>query len=84
VFRTRHPRFPDVDWRILITAEDEKWAITAAKAATGFETSIIMSPAEASVEKMLQPEKAPDDRPGVSIQIYDRAINGLKVQMIGG
>jgi formylmethanofuran--tetrahydromethanopterin N-formyltransferase len=68
--------------RILITAEDKNWAITAAKAATGFATSIIMSPAEAAVEKILPPEKTPDNLTGVLIQIYNRAIIGLKDQMI--
>ncbi|MFB0567901.1 MAG: hypothetical protein ACETVM_04905, partial [Candidatus Bathyarchaeia archaeon] len=31
--------------RILITADTEKWALTAAQTATGFAASIIMSPA---------------------------------------
>jgi len=39
--------FPMWAGRVLITAENEKWALTAAKNATGFAASIIMSPAEA-------------------------------------
>ncbi|MFN7088892.1 MAG: formylmethanofuran--tetrahydromethanopterin N-formyltransferase, partial [Candidatus Paceibacteria bacterium] len=39
--------FPMWVGRILITATNEKWAQTAAKVATGFASSIIMSPAEA-------------------------------------
>ena len=41
--------FPMAAVRVLITAEDEYWAKTAAQVATGFASSIIMSPAEAGV-----------------------------------
>jgi len=37
--------FPLWAGRILITAENEKWALTAANVATGFATSVIMAPA---------------------------------------
>jgi formylmethanofuran--tetrahydromethanopterin N-formyltransferase len=37
--------FPMVAARVLITAESEKWAMNPARAATGFASSIIMSPA---------------------------------------
>ena len=63
--------FPMIASRILITAETEKWAMTAATSATGFASSIIMSPAEAGIEGVpIPPEKTPDGRPGVMIQIY--------------
>ncbi|UCE15646.1 MAG: hypothetical protein JSV12_07175, partial [Candidatus Bathyarchaeota archaeon] len=39
--------FPMWASRIVITADNEKWALTAARTATGFAASIIMSPAEA-------------------------------------
>jgi formylmethanofuran--tetrahydromethanopterin N-formyltransferase len=42
--------FPMWVSRILITANNEEWALTSARAATGFATSIIMSPAEAGIE----------------------------------
>lgn len=42
--------FPMIAGRILITADSEKWALTAARTATGFASSIIMSPAEAGIE----------------------------------
>ena len=65
--------FPMVASRILITAQNEKWAMTAARSATGFASSIIMSPAEAGIEgPVVPPEKTPDGRPGVHIQIYHR------------
>lgn len=75
--------FPMLACRILITAEIEKWALTSARTATGFASSIIASPAEAGVEGMIvPPEKTPDGRPGAVIQIYHRTLHELKFQMI--
>jgi formylmethanofuran--tetrahydromethanopterin N-formyltransferase len=68
--------------RILITADNEKWALTAARTATGLATSIIMSPAEAGIEGIVSPEKTPDGRNGVLIQIYHHTRRELKFQMI--
>ncbi len=68
--------------RILITGDTEKWALTAAQTATGFAASIIMSPAEAGIEGTVPPEKTPDGRPGVLIQVYHRTRRDLKTQMI--
>jgi len=74
--------FPLWAGRILITACSERWALTAAATATGFATSVIMSPAEAGVEGIVPPEKTPDNRVGVLIQIYNRNRFELKNQMI--
>lgn len=74
--------FPLWASRILITADTERWALTAATAATGFATSVIMSPAEAGIEATVSPEKTPDNRAGVLIQIYNRNRFELKNQMI--
>lgn len=74
--------FPLWAGRVLITAENEKWAVTAATVATGFATSVIMSPAEAGIEDMVGNDKTPDGRPGVLIQIYNRSRFELKNQMI--
>jgi len=74
--------FPLWAGRVLITAENEKWALTAANVATGFATSIIMSPAEAGIEGFVKPEETPDNRVGVYIQIYNRTRFDLKNQMI--
>ena len=68
--------------RILITAENEKWALTAAQVTTGFASSIIMSPAEAGIEGMVPPGKSPDGRVGTLIQMYHRTRPDLKQQMI--
>ncbi len=74
--------FPMWVGRILITAENEKWAMTAARVATGFASSIIMSPAEAGIEGTVSPDKTPDGRFGALIQIYHRTRPDLKQQMI--
>ncbi len=74
--------FPLWAGRILITAYNERWALTAASVATGFATSVIMSPAEASIEGIVPAEKTPDNRVGALIQIYNRNRFELKNQMI--
>ena len=68
--------------RILITAENEKWANVAARTACGFASSIIMSPAEAGIEGLVPAQETPDGRPGVLIQLYHRTRPDLKNQMI--
>jgi formylmethanofuran--tetrahydromethanopterin N-formyltransferase len=68
--------------RILITAENEKWALTAAQVTTGFASSIIMSPVEAGIEGTVPPDKSPDGRVGTLIQMYHRTRPDLKQQMI--
>lgn len=75
--------FPMVVGRILVTAANPNWAMIAGKTATGFASSIIMSPAEAAIEGgMVPPERTPDGRPGVFIQMWHRSRRELKVQMI--
>jgi len=68
--------------RVLITAQNEKWALTAARVATGFASSIIGSPAEAGIEGVVSPESTPDGRIGALIQIYHQTRRDLKRQMI--
>jgi formylmethanofuran--tetrahydromethanopterin N-formyltransferase len=74
--------FPMWAGRVLITADSEEWALTAATTATGLATSVIMSPAEAGIEGVSSAEKTPDNRVGVTIQIYNRNRFDLKKQMI--
>jgi formylmethanofuran--tetrahydromethanopterin N-formyltransferase len=74
--------FPMWAGRVLITADTEKWALTAATVATGLATSVIMSPAEAAIEGIMPATRTPDKRTGVLIQIYNRNRFDLKSQMI--
>jgi len=74
--------FPLWAGRVLITADSEKWALKAAEVATGFATSVIMSPAEAGVEGIVPPELTPDKRAGALVQVYNRSRLELKNQLI--
>ena len=75
--------FPMWMSRILITAESERWARIAADRATGFATSIIMSPCEAGVEGPAAFEsETPDKRVGVYAQFYHGIGSLLKQQLL--
>src|SRR4030066_1511461 len=74
--------FPLWVGRILITAENEKWAQIAANVTTGFATSVIMSPAEAATETYVTPDQTPDKPPGALVQIYNRDRFALKHQLM--
>lgn len=68
--------------RVLITAQNEKWAQIAASLTTGFATSVIAASAEASIEGSVPADQTPDKRPGVLIQIYNRDRFELKHQLM--
>ena len=74
--------FPLWAGRILITADNQNWALTAASVATGFATSVIMAPAEAAIERLVPADQTPDNRLGVFIQIYNRDRFELKHQLV--
>ena len=74
--------FPCWVARILITAESEKWLYAAAYSATGFATSLIMSPAEAGIERYVPPSETPDGRPGIIIQITHPKKEKLEEQLL--
>src|SRR5512147_1765220 len=57
--------------RVLITAQNEKWAQIAASLTTGFATSVIAASAEAAIERPVAASETPDKRPGILIQIYN-------------
>lgn len=74
--------FPLWVGRILITAENKKWVEIASDVTTGFATSVIMAPAEASTERYIPAEQTPDKRPGALVQIYNRDRFSLKHQLM--
>jgi formylmethanofuran--tetrahydromethanopterin N-formyltransferase len=74
--------FPLWAGRVLITAQNEKWAQIAASVTTGFATSVIMAPAEAAIESYVPADKTPDNRPGALVQIYNRDRFELKHQLM--
>ena len=74
--------FPLWVGRVLITAQNEKWAQIAASLTTGFATSVIEATAEAAIERPVPADQTPDKRPGVLIQIYNRDRFELKNQLM--
>jgi len=68
--------------RTLITAYNADWARLTACEATGFGTSVIMSPAEAGIECILGPDETPDGRPGVRIIFATAKKKHLEHQLI--
>ncbi|MCW4017433.1 MAG: formylmethanofuran--tetrahydromethanopterin N-formyltransferase [Candidatus Bathyarchaeota archaeon] len=74
--------FPLWAGRVLITAQNEKWAQIAASLTTGFATSVIEATAEAAIERAVPADQTPDKRPGVLIQIYNRDRFELKEQLM--
>jgi formylmethanofuran--tetrahydromethanopterin N-formyltransferase len=74
--------FPLWVGRVLITAQNEKWAQIAGSITTGFATSVIAASAEAAVERPVPADQTPDKRPGLLIQIYNRDRFELKHQLM--
>lgn len=56
--------------RLIITAFNERWAITAARVVTGFATSIIGCGCEAGIGGLLSGDQTPDGRPGVLVLFF--------------
>lgn len=74
--------FPLWAGRVLITAQNEKWAQIAASVTTGFATSVIAASAEAAIERTVPADQTPDKRPGILIQIYNKDRFELKHQLM--
>ena len=73
--------FPMKATRVLITAQNLKWAYHAAQAMTGFATSVIACGCEASIERELDDSETPDGRPGVAAMIFAMGGKGLAKQV---
>ena len=74
--------FPIKIARVLITGATERWALVAAREATGFGTSVIACPAEAGIEKIVSGDETPDGRPGVYIQICTFGYKAMDEQLL--
>ncbi|MCS6877830.1 MAG: formylmethanofuran--tetrahydromethanopterin N-formyltransferase [Geminicoccaceae bacterium] len=74
--------FPMRATRLLITAESESWAETAARTATGFATSVIACGCEAGIERRLAPHETPDERPGVAVLFFATSEERLADQLV--
>lgn len=67
--------------RILITAQNLRWAYNAANAMTGFATSVIGCGVEAGIERELSEDETPDGRPGVSVLMFAMGSKVLMQQL---
>ncbi len=63
--------------RLIITADSERWAMTAATVFCGNATSVIACDMEAAIERAVPAEETPDGRPGVAILAFGFSIEGL-------
>lgn len=74
--------FPMRGTRLVITAIDEAWALHAARALTGFATSVIACGCEAGIERTLRPAETPDGRPGVAVLVFAMSLKALADQVL--
>lgn len=68
--------------RLIITACTLPWALTAARAAAGFATSIIGCGCEAGVNDLPPGEQTPDGRPGVAALFFTTSRQGMESQLL--
>ncbi len=68
--------------RVVITADTPRWALAAARAMTGFATSVIGCKCEAGIEGELAAEATPDLRPGISVLIFAFDRKGLGERLV--
>ena len=67
--------------RVIITAQNLKWAYHASHAMTGFATSVIGCGVEAGIERELSETETPDGRPGVSVLMFAMGSKVLMQQL---
>lgn len=67
--------------RVIITAQNLKWAYHASNAMTGFATSVIGCGVEAGIERELSEHETPDGRPGISILMFAMGSKVLMQQL---
>lgn len=68
--------------RLIITAVNQRWALTAAQVTAGFATSVIACGCEAGIEEVIPADETPDGRPGVSILVFTMGRKGLEDQLM--
>ncbi len=68
--------------RVIITGENEKWAMAAARSMTGFATSVIGCKCEAGIERAMPADETPDGRPGVSVLLFAGSPKGVGNRLV--
>jgi formylmethanofuran--tetrahydromethanopterin N-formyltransferase len=74
--------FPMTAARLIVTAETEEWARTAAAVATGYAASVIGCDAEAGIEGLVSREESPDGRSGISLLFFAFSRDALQKALI--
>ncbi len=75
--------FPMMAARVIVTASSSRWAHTAVQVATGYGTSVIACDAEAGIERALDPDQTPDNRPGYSFLLFGFSAKALEKALVG-
>lgn len=68
--------------RVLITADNDKWALAAARAMTGFATSVIGCKCEAGIERTVPATETPDGRPGITVLLFAMNAEGIAKRLV--
>ncbi len=68
--------------RVIVTAEDERWTLEAARSFTGFATSVIGCKCEAGIERLLTADETPDGRPGASLLLFAFDTDGVGKRLL--
>lgn len=74
--------FPMSGSGIVVTATNPRWVMEAARAMTGFATSVIACGCEAGIDRLLAPEETPDGRPGARILIFGMDAASVERQLV--
>ncbi len=69
--------FPIKAARLIITADELRWAETAATVFCGNATSVIACDVEAAIERVAPAEQTLDGRPGVSVLVFGFGVESL-------
>ncbi len=69
--------FPIKAARLIITADSERWATTAATVFCGNATSVIACDVEAAIERIVCEKETPDGRPGISVLVFGFSTDAL-------
>ncbi len=75
--------FPITAARLIVTAEEPEWALTAATSFCGNATSVIGCDVEAAIERALTPDETADGRPGASILAFAFNREALGTAVVG-
>ncbi len=69
--------FPIKAARLIITADNLRWARTAATVLCGNATSVIACDVEAAIERVVAEHETPDGRPGISVLVFGFSTEAL-------